>query len=88
MTAKREMPVGEQSFQDLRKRNFVYVDKTQYIYQLLKGKAYFLSRPRRFGKSLFLSTLEAYFLRKKELFQGIIARYTPFISMIFSNLAL
>ncbi len=71
MTAKRVMPVGEQSFQDLRKRNFLYVDKTQYIYQLLKGKAYFLSRPRRFGKSLLLSTLEAYFLGKKELFQGL-----------------
>ncbi len=71
MATKRVMPVGEQSFEDLRKRNFLYVDKTQYIYQLLKGKVYFLSRPRRFGKSLFLSTLEAYFLGKKELFEGL-----------------
>ena len=71
MATKRKMPVGEQSFQELRKGEYVYVDKTKYIYQLLRGKFYFLSRPRRFGKSLFLSTLEAYFRGKKELFKGL-----------------
>ncbi|MGP1460874.1 MAG: AAA family ATPase [Bacteroides sp.] len=71
MAIEREMPIGEQSFQELRKGEYVYVDKTKYIYQLLRGKFYFLSRPRRFGKSLLLSTLEAYFLGKKELFKGL-----------------
>ena len=71
MATERQMPIGEQSFQELRKWKYVYVDKTKYIYQLLSGKFYFLSRPRRFGKSLFLSTLEAYFLGKKELFKGL-----------------
>ena len=72
MAAKREMPVGEQSFQNLRNDGCVYVDKTQYIYNIItRGRAYFLSRPRRFGKSLLLSTIEAYFLGKKELFNGL-----------------
>jgi len=71
MAAKREMPIGEQSFQELRKRKCVYVDKTKYIYQLLSGKFYFLSRPRRFGKSLLLSTLKSYFLGEQELFKGL-----------------
>ncbi|MGP1460893.1 MAG: AAA family ATPase [Bacteroides sp.] len=72
MTAKREMPVGEQSFQNLRNDGCVYVDKTRYIYNIItQGRAYFLSRPRRFGKSLLLSTIEAYFLGKKELFKGL-----------------
>jgi hypothetical protein len=66
------MPIGIQSFEDLRRNNYVYVDKTAYLYKLVsEGKPYFLSRPRRFGKSLFLSTLEAYFLGKKELFKGL-----------------
>ncbi len=64
-------PIGVQSFEDLRKEGYVYVDKTGYIPQLLKNKYYFLSRPRRFGKSLLLSTLEAYFKGKKELFEGL-----------------
>ena len=72
MNARRVMPVGEQSFEDLRSRRCVYVDKTQYIYNLVSGsKFYFLSRPRRFGKSLLLSTLEAYFLGKKDLLKGL-----------------
>ena len=72
MTTKRRMPIGEQSFQNLRNDGCVYVDKTQYLYNLVtQGRYYFLSRPRRFGKSLFLSTLEAYFLGKKELFNGL-----------------
>ena len=65
-------PVGIQSFEEIREGGYCYVDKTDLIYQLVKtGKYYFLSRPRRFGKSLLISTLEAYFLGKKELFKGL-----------------
>lgn len=68
----RRYPIGIQSFEVLRKNNCVYVDKTEYIYRLANtNQMYFLSRPRRFGKSLLLSTLEAYFKGKKELFQGL-----------------
>ena len=68
----RKLPIGIQSFEDLRRNNYLYVDKTELIYQLITGgKTYFLSRPRRFGKSLLMSTLEAYFLGKKELFSGL-----------------
>ena len=65
-------PIGRQNFENLRNDGFVYVDKTALIYKLVKeGCVYFLSRPRRFGKSLLLSTLEAYFTGKKELFKGL-----------------
>jgi len=65
-------PIGIQAFRDVREGDYVYVDKTALIYDLVKdGKYYFLSRPRRFGKSLLVSTLEAYFLGKRELFQGL-----------------
>ena len=65
-------PIGVQSFQEIRKDGYVYVDKTKYVWDLVsKGKYYFLSRPRRFGKSLLLSTIEAYFQGKKELFEGL-----------------
>ena len=65
-------PIGIQSFPDIRERGFVYVDKTAFVYQMaLMGKYYFLSRPRRFGKSLLVSTMEAYFLGRKELFKGL-----------------
>ena len=68
----REMSVGIQDFEKLRDDDCVYVDKTQYVYQLTrKSKPYFLGRPRRFGKSLFASTLKAYFLGKKKLFEGL-----------------
>ena len=68
----RKLPLGVQSFKDLREKNFLYVDKTKYLFRLVNnGKVYFLSRPRRFGKSLFLSTLAAYFLGQKELFKGL-----------------
>ena len=67
----QKLPIGVQSFQSLRESGYLYVDKTQYIEQLLRGKVYFLSRPRRFGKSLFLSTLAAYFRGEKELFEGL-----------------
>ena len=65
-------PIGKQNFEKLRNEGCVYVDKTAILYKLVKeGSAYFLSRPRRFGKSLTLSTLEAYFTGKKELFKGL-----------------
>ena len=65
-------PIGEASFRNLRADGAVYVDKTALIYQLVKqGRYYFLSRPRRFGKSLLVSTLEAYFRGRRELFAGL-----------------
>lgn len=64
-------PIGEQSFKDIREAGKVYVDKTSFIPVLLHNKFYFLSRPRRFGKSLFLSTLENFFLGRRELFKGL-----------------
>lgn len=68
----RKYPIGIQSFEDLRRNDFLYVDKTALIYQLVNtGKPYFLNRPRRFGKSLLLSTLQAYMEGKKELFEGL-----------------
>ena len=68
----RLLPIGIQDFEKLRNGNYVYVDKTQFVYELAKTSTpYFLSRPRRFGKSLLLSTLEYYFLGKKDLFKGL-----------------
>ena len=65
-------PIGVQDFYDLRSNGWVYVDKTALVHRLVStGKYYFLSRPRRFGKSLLLSTLKAYFEGKKELFEGL-----------------
>ena len=70
MTAQK-LPIGIQSFEKIIKEKYIYVDKTRYIVQLLKGQVYFLSRPRRFGKSLFLSTLAAYFRGQKGLFKDL-----------------
>lgn len=65
-------PIGEQSFEALRRGGFLYVDKTRYIHQIVTAaKYYFLARPRRFGKSLFLSTLKSFFEGKRELFGGL-----------------
>ena len=65
-------PIGIQTFAKIREENFLYIDKTQKVYQLAKdGGYYFLSRPRRFGKSLLVTTLEAYFQGRKELFDGL-----------------
>ena len=65
-------PIGIQTFENIIDSGFVYVDKTDMVYSLAnEGKVYFLSRPRRFGKSLLISTLESYFLGKKELFRGL-----------------
>ena len=65
-------PIGIQNFGEVRRNGYAYVDKTALLYKLVsEGKYYFLSRPRRFGKSLFLSTLESYFCGEKELFDGL-----------------
>ena len=70
--AVRKLPIGIQSFEDIRNQGFLYVDKTALIYKMATmGKPYFLSRPRRFGKSLLLSTIETYFQGKRELFKGL-----------------
>ena len=72
-TNNKRLPVGIQSFDVIRKEGYLYVDKTDIIWQLANsGKKYnYLSRPRRFGKSVLVDTLEAYFLGKKELFEGL-----------------
>ena len=71
-TPIRKLPVGIQDFTSLREDGYLYVDKTALVYKMVTtGKPYFLSRPRRFGKSLLLSTLEAYFLGRKDLFKGL-----------------
>lgn len=68
----RKMPIGIQSFEKLRRENYVYIDKTEIMYRLVStSNPYFLSRPQRFGKSLLLSTMEAYFLGKRDLFKGL-----------------
>ena len=72
MDTIRKLPLGFQDFEDLRRRNNLYVDKTPYLAKLVsRYKAFLLCRPHRFGKSLFLSTLRAYFEGKKELFAGL-----------------
>lgn len=66
------LPIGIQSFKEIRTNNYLYVDKTEQIFKLVEsGKFYFLSRPRRFGKSLLVSTIDSFFSGKKELFSGL-----------------
>ncbi len=68
----KNLPIGIQDFEKLRKEDYLYVDKTALMHRLVStGSYYFLSRPRRFGKSLLISTLKAYFLGKKDLFKGL-----------------
>ena len=71
--ATKLYPIGMQTFSEIREEDFLYVDKTEYIYRMThtSGKYFFLSRPRRFGKSLLVSTFESYFEGKKELFKGL-----------------
>jgi hypothetical protein len=90
----QKYPVGLQDFEKIRTENFLYVDKTEFIYKMANiGGYYFLSRPRRFGKSLFISTLESLFLAKKELFKGLFIEdkwnwemKNPIIRISFSNI--
>ena len=71
--ATRLYPIGIQTFEEIIKRNFAYIDKTGYIYRMAhtSGKYYFLSRPRRFGKSLLVSTMKSYFEGRRDLFKGL-----------------
>ncbi len=69
---KVRYPIGIQSFESLRSLGYIYIDKTELIHNLVTtSKCVFLSRPRRFGKSLLLSTIQAYFEGKRELFKGL-----------------
>ena len=70
-TLERKYPVGIQTFSEIRKGNYVYIDKTDLVWQMTKTKYVFLSRPRRFGKSLLTTTLDSYFKGEKELFQRL-----------------
>ena len=87
-------PVGIQDFKEIRNGDYLYVDKTQYIYELIQHSKYnFLSRPRRFGKSLLISTLESVFKGEKDLFKGLHIENKwdwdqsfPVIRISFSNL--
>lgn len=68
----KKLPIGIQGFEKLRTDGFLYIDKTSYIYELVHNNVpYFLSRPRRFGKSLLLSAMKAYWEGKRELFRGL-----------------
>jgi hypothetical protein len=79
MTLALKYPLGIQTFSEIREENYLYVDKTAIIHELITtGKIYFLSRPRRFGKSLLISTLEALFLGRKELFDGLVIADTDY----------
>lgn len=67
----RKYPVGIQTFSELRKGDYVYIDKTDLMWQMTRTKYIFLSRPRRFGKSLLTTTLDSYFKGKKQYFEGL-----------------
>jgi hypothetical protein len=90
----QKYPVGIQDFGEIRTGGYIYVDKTEFVYKLTEqSKYYFLSRPRRFGKSLLISTLECLFLAKKELFKGLYIedkwnweQTNPIIRISFSNI--
>ena len=89
----RKYPLGKQDFPKLREEGFVYVDKTRYAYEMAAlGGSYFLPKPRRFGKSLFISTLESIFSGRKELFEGLYIydkwefEPYPIIRISFSNI--
>lgn len=71
--ARKRYPIGIQTFSEIRKGDYLYIDKTEYVYRMTHADAkyMFLSRPRRFGKSLLVSTLHAYFEGRKELFEGL-----------------
>ncbi|MDD3802701.1 MAG: AAA family ATPase, partial [Desulfuromonas thiophila] len=72
MTALKKLPIGIQTFSEIREEGYLYVDKTPQVRQLVEqGKYYFLARPRRFGKSLLVSTLQALFEGRRELFSGL-----------------
>ena len=67
----KNLPIGIQEFSEFQVGNYIYVDKTEHIFKLIQNKYYFLSRPRRFGKSLLLNTIKEVFKGNKELFEGL-----------------
>ncbi|HPN31629.1 MAG TPA: AAA family ATPase, partial [bacterium] len=90
----KKLPVNNAVFEDIINNNYIYIDKTEYIYKLIDfGKQYFLSRPRRFGKSMLVSTLENIFKGRKELFKNLYIydkldwKVYPVIKISFLNLA-
>ena len=86
MSIPRKLPIGIQSFEKLRRGKYLYIDKTPFIWKLAQSSnPYFLSRPRRFGKSLFLSTLAAYFRGQKELFKGLYLEKTEEEQAVLEN---
>ena len=72
-TGQRKYPISIQTFSEIREKNYLYIDKTEWIYRMAHSdsKYMFLSRPRRFGKSLLISTLQCYFEGRRELFDGL-----------------
>src|SRR5688572_15235073 len=92
----RKYPIGLQSFREIREGGFVYIDKTEKIHQMVNyGKYYFLSRPRRFGKSLMLDTISELFSGNEELFKGLWIHdkwdwknTNPVIRISFSNIGI
>ena len=72
MTTSKQYPIGEQDFANIRKDEFLYIDKTAFVFDIVSSRGHFLFfRPRRFGKSLLLSTMKYYFEGEKELFKGL-----------------
>ena len=72
MNGLKLFPIGLQDFAQIRRNGYYYVDKTALVHELVQsGRVYFLSRPRRFGKSLLVSTLKCYFEGRKDLFEGL-----------------
>ncbi|GHS97209.1 ATPase AAA [Synergistales bacterium] len=98
MNKLQKLPIGIQTFETIRNENYLYVDKTKYLIDLIdRGAVYFLSRPRRFGKSLTVSTFDALFSGKKELFKGLAAeeffertdyRVYPIVRLDMSNVTM
>jgi hypothetical protein len=90
--ATMRLPIGIQDFTKLRENNYIYVDKTMFLTPFLQGGSFFLSRPRRFGKSLLLSTLKAAFSGRKDLFKGLWLEHNhdfkehPILRLDFSNI--
>ncbi|MBQ7156247.1 MAG: AAA family ATPase, partial [Bacteroidaceae bacterium] len=83
MEQLKTLPIGIQDFEKLRKDGYLYIDKTELIYKLIKGgNYYFLSRPRRFGKSLLMSTIHAVFDGKRELFDGLAIADKPDVDWV------
>ena len=94
--APQKYPIGIQHFAEIRENNYLYVDKTDYVYRIVsEGKYYFLSRPRRFGKSLLINTLRALYEGRADLFEGLFiqdkwdfSKTNPVIYIPFNSLTI